>query len=1051
MEPRFAVGDQVQVIGQPGRVGMVQGRHPYGTSWTYQVFFSWTEQVAINESALEAYVPTGEALIASRDEFLRALLLTKLENKLNDTFYAYQGSRTQFEAYQFKPILRLLDSPVPALLIADEVGLGKTIEAAIILEELKARGTIERIMVVCPAGLRDKWRAELLTRFDEDFRILRREGLMEDARQYQLTDGRMPLQGIVSLESFRNEQVQEAIADAGVTYDLVIIDEAHHLRTTGTLSHAVGEQMRAMSEYLILLTATPLQTGQQDLFNLVRFLDPQQFTQFGDFELQLKPNARLNAAIRALRQPQPVFQEARAELDAIASLEAARQVTDNPTYGLVLEALARSHGDREALVRLMRDIDSLNVLSSVYTRTTKASVTRTAKRTAHVLVVEPTNQEIEFLEAVLEHARAEVQARSGSRAPGFAGMMRERQAASSITAMREYLRATIEAGSAGVRLGAEASGADVESEVTTPSVASSIQALAAAAERLGPTDSKFERFWGALRGILEENTTSKVIVFTTFRRTIAYLERELRRRGVIPLVIHGDVKPEDRTRLIGAFEESPDQRVLLTTEVGSEGLDFQFCDALINYDLPWNPMRVEQRIGRIDRYGQKAERVRIYSLFMGGTIEERILERLYLRIGIFEDSVGDLEPILGPISADLTKEVFASELSADEEIEMGERFARMVLGRREEERSLAARGAELLGQDTLISDMVDDTVQSGRYVSPDELRAMVAGFLDATGGGQLTDLARDGSVLLRPQGDLQSRLRRWMQEQRDNRPTTVAFAGRLESKGGVPGTFIGDLAQQRSRLELFNLRHPLVRMAVDHHRRTAQRGSLPVACLTVDPGDLPDDLRQVVPVGTYQFALFLLEVTGAIRQLRLLPVAFDADGRRAEGLEGRVLHVIQSLATAEAGGAMTIADRDRLKDAATRVASAIADQVEAEAAHRNDASIAVRRATLDRTFRLRIQKRRDLLATAKDERIRRLRSGEITNLERDLKDRVRELEANRSVAVQRTLVGVGRIHVAARAIEEAEPEMEAAPETVHADAPASPYPSFPDPDVVYRP
>ena len=153
-------------------------------------------------------------------------------------------------------------------------------------------------------------------------------------------------------------------------------------------------------------------------------------------------------------------------------------------------------------------------------------------------------------------------------------------------------------------------------------------------------------------------------------------------------VIHGDVKPDERARRIAAFRDSATTRVLLTTEVGSEGLDFQFCDTMFNYDLPWNPMRVEQRIGRIDRYGQTAKRIRIYSFFLRGTIEERILERLYTRIGIFEESIGELEPILGPIVSELTREVFRSDLSADEEAAVAEQYAQMIIQRREQEREL---------------------------------------------------------------------------------------------------------------------------------------------------------------------------------------------------------------------------------------------------------------------------------------------------------------------------------------------------------------------------
>ena len=226
----------------------------------------------------------------SRDGFLRSLLVTKLRSPLSDVLYSFQASKTKFEAYQFKPVLKFLDSPVPSILIADEVGLGKTIEAAILLQELRARGAMRRVLVICPAGLREKWQAELLNRFDEQFQLMFRKEVEQDVRLYRQTDGNNTLNGIVSLETFRSDEIQSLLADTGVTYDLVIIDEAHHLRTTGTLSNNVGERMQEMSEHLLLLTATPLQTSQQDLFNLLRFIDPGQFTHMDDFVLQLQPN-----------------------------------------------------------------------------------------------------------------------------------------------------------------------------------------------------------------------------------------------------------------------------------------------------------------------------------------------------------------------------------------------------------------------------------------------------------------------------------------------------------------------------------------------------------------------------------------------------------------------------------------------------------------------------------------------------------------------------------------------------------------------------------------
>jgi ERCC4-related helicase len=165
----------------------------------------------------------------------------------------------------------------------------------------------------------------------------------------------------------------------------------------------------------------------------------------------------------------------------------------------------------------------------------------------------------------------------------------------------------------------------------------------------GP-DSKFEKLLTILLAIEEEEEGAKVLIFTYFVGTSKYLTERLSEKGIATLRIAGDVpsdphRPEhdQRGARIRQFQHDPAIRVLVSTEVGSEGLDFQFCHHVVNYDLPWNPMVVEQRMGRIDRYGQESPWIQIHNLVVNGTVEERILVRLYRRIGIFEKSIGDLE------------------------------------------------------------------------------------------------------------------------------------------------------------------------------------------------------------------------------------------------------------------------------------------------------------------------------------------------------------------------------------------------------------------------
>ena len=160
------------------------------------------------------------------------------------------------------------------------------------------------------------------------------------------------------------------------------------------------------------------------------------------------------------------------------------------------------------------------------------------------------------------------------------------------------------------------------------------------------------------------------MVFSTFRHTLSYLKGKLSECGLRVEQIDGSVKDDARYELKSRFElprENEDAiDILLFTEVGSEGLDYQFCDMMINYDLPWNPMKIEQRIGRIDRRGQLSDAVNIYNIITEGTVDADIYHRCLMRIGVFERSIGDCEEILGQIAYDIDSLVYDTALTEEE-------------------------------------------------------------------------------------------------------------------------------------------------------------------------------------------------------------------------------------------------------------------------------------------------------------------------------------------------------------------------------------------------
>ena len=247
-------------------------------------------------------------------------------------------------------------------------------------------------------------------------------------------------------------------------------------------------------------------------------------------------------------------------------------------------------------------------------------------------------------------------------------------------------------------------------------------------DRLRRNDSKYQKFKEALRGILRCNSSEKVIVFSYFRGTVAYLENRLNEDGFNAVLIQGGMGSEKYDTL-KKFKEDPAIHILLSTEVGAEGIDLQFASVEINYDLPWNPMRLEQRIGRIDRIGQKAEKIHIYNLSCRNTIADRILTRLYEKIDIFKRSIGDLEEILGDTVEKLAMEMLDPSLTPEQLEAVADQQINALVHRRIDNENLEEKAGELAAyRDYLLGEIKNANI-TRRYITPQELSFVVKDFL----------------------------------------------------------------------------------------------------------------------------------------------------------------------------------------------------------------------------------------------------------------------------------------------------------------------------------
>ena len=453
-------------------------------------------------------------------------------------------------------------------LLADEVGLGKTIEAGLVLSEYLLRGRVRRALVLAPPTLVGQWREELVSKF---------------AIATRSTDDPTPWDGdgvvVASLATARSDRHRDAVLAR--PWDLVIVDEAHTLKNHRTESYALVERLK--TRFLLLLTATPVENRVEELYNLVSLLRPGHLGGRAEFVRRFADGGgRISEA-------------GRAEL-----------------RGLLAEVMVRN----------------TRALSGV----------ALPPRFARTLLVAPGAEEHGLYEALAGALRS--LAVDGRHRQLLSLLLQE--AGSSPFAVRGTLGRLL------------ADGALPEPIR---------HALAGAVELAGGATGS-EKATALLRALAA--APAPAIVFTRFRGTLGFLAEVLGRAGVRFERLDGDVPVAARA---AAVERCRDGGVLLATDVGSEGLNLQFCHRLVNFDLPWNPMRIEQRIGRLHRIGQ-TEPVEVLNLCLAGSIEERILTVLDERINLFELVVGEVETILGYLEGgrdfpELALDAFAHPEEAD--------------------------------------------------------------------------------------------------------------------------------------------------------------------------------------------------------------------------------------------------------------------------------------------------------------------------------------------------------------------------------------------------
>ena len=579
-------------------------------AWGYVSYRVFNPATGTVYKASEAQLDKDGGTNTYDENYLRYVtLLAKIKNETAGGLLSSLASGVIPLPHQLHVLNRAMEHNTIRYILADEVGLGKTIEAGMIIKELKARGLVQRVLVVCPTGLVTQWAAEMQEKFHEkfnvilpsDFDTIRRLTDSEDVYG-QFDQVISPMDSIKPLEKragWTDEKVEQyneeriySIINSG--WDLIIIDEAH--RVAGSSSevarYKLGNLLAQASPYLLLLSATPHNGKTEPFLRLVRLLDEEAF-----------PNAM--SIVKEQVAPYLIRTEKREAIDNNGN----RLFKNRITHLIQLNWDERHTMQRELYKRV-----------TAYVSKTYNKALRNKKK----------NMCLIFLLIIMQRMVTSSTAAVRQSLERRLAILKDQQTKIGNLTEEDLAELDIEDG---VDEALEAISLDTAEEIAE---LEEIISIARQAEFQHP-DVKVETLLNTLDEILSEDRDQKVIVFTEFVATQRYLQRLLQARGYTVSILNGSMSIEERNDALREFRD--ETNVFISTDAGGEGLNLQFSNIIINYDLPWNPMKIEQRCGRADRIGQKRD-VHIYNLIIESTVENRVRQVLEEKLSIILKEIG---------------------------------------------------------------------------------------------------------------------------------------------------------------------------------------------------------------------------------------------------------------------------------------------------------------------------------------------------------------------------------------------------------------------------
>ena len=895
--------DRVYLTGEPDTKGMVFSISEVNGVKKYDVFVDGDIKTFFEGQICKIDDAPSYSWI-DINTFQSNLTAYEINNPSAGNLYSLNAARIDFVPYQFRPALKMIKADEPKILIADSVGVGKTIEAGLIIKELEARSELENVLIICPKPLvaERKWELEM-KRFDEDFVQLDGQELrqiLSDTHRdeewptrygkaiipYSILDSRV----YAGEENRRGKSYGLLDLDPAPHFDLVIIDEAHHIRN-GSMDKEKAFAYKCVryfcehADAVVMLTATPLQTSDDDLFTLLNLLRPDVVMDKDVFQMMSRPNEHIYLASHAVRSVTDGWREV--AIDALKNITTTQWgenvIAKNPLYRDVLKRLeANVDIPREERVKLISDIESLHSFNAMINRTRRKDIQDFCVRRSFTVETNFTERQAQLHDELLHFEYEALAQLHNVRSIPFMMSTIRRQAASCIFGIAPQIKDMINRRFSQMCDDPEVDFDEFDLEGIKSSVMMTLaQRVIELAENLPDEDPKLE----AVCKIIDEKQkqeNNKIILFSTFRHTLAYLNKNFTARGYRIAQIDGSVKDEERREFRARFQKDkndPDALdILLFTEVGSEGLDYQFCDTMINYDLPWNPMRIEQRIGRIDRRGQKSEAVSIYNTITAGTVDADIYHRCLMRIGIFERSIGECEEVLGSIGAQIEQIAINTELTAEERCIKLEQMADNEIRRMQELSKLEDEERALFGFDlsnyTATKEIKD---AESPWLSPPNIQRLVERYLnERLGEGQyiignsdlkMIRLGKEARMTLLEDFRKLSHIRNGQKRKWE-----------LYLKGSVPLheiTFVSEAASDERKAFFITPMHPLVKQAAKHFA-TNKTSYIHLEYCT-------DDL----PEGSYPFSIYAWNYVGMNTAFKVVPVSEN------EIISREILNVLQ--------------------------------------------------------------------------------------------------------------------------------------------------------------